>query len=168
MWKKENTLGWRMWPWTMELVYLVATLWHEVDTSTSPQSNPTGLIRKERKPITTFGMLLWGRTMWTMWSTRAKLLTSLSGFVDRFISLHDMDVRKRVYGNACHLAYRGTLTFNSDNNGYHYSLGHCRYLQLQKTRRKCITQELQPFSSTHYFWEAMVRFGPFPQFCTTK
>lgn len=61
------------------------------------------------------------------------ILTSLSRFVDRFISLDDMDESRGLNEDFGLLAHRGALTLNSDINGSHSSGAYCRDLQYQKT-----------------------------------
>lgn len=60
-------------------------------------------------------------------------LTSLSRFVDRFVSLDDMDKSSRLNEDFGLLTHGGALTLNSDINGCHFSGAHWRDLQYQKT-----------------------------------
>lgn len=57
-----------------------------------------------------------------------KILTSLSRFVDRFISLDDMDESRRFYKDFGLLVHQGALTLNGDIYGCHGSGSHCRDL----------------------------------------
>ncbi len=61
------------------------------------------------------------------------ILTSLSRFVDRFISLDDMDESRGLNEDFGLLAQRGTLALNTDNKGCHSSGAHGGDLQYQKT-----------------------------------
>lgn len=65
-----------------------------------------------------------------MWAA-STVLTSLSRFVDGFISLDDMDESRGIDEDFGLLAHRGALTLNSDINGCHSSGGHCRDLRYQ-------------------------------------
>lgn len=68
--------------------------------------------------------------MWAASTVRLWLLTltSLSRFVDGFISLDDMDEGSGLDQDFGLLAHRATLTLNSDINGCHSSDGDCRDL----------------------------------------